>query len=92
MENSMVELSKEEILEMLDAEAGKNQVWKPQEDNIFWRIDAFGNPVLDKWTGHSAHLTFYKIGNCYRTEVDAKKDRDKWMSFYASDEVLDWEE
>lgn len=66
----------------------KNQTWRPKEDEIFWHIDAFGNSVLDKWTGHSAHLTLYSVGNCYRTEADAKKDRDKWMSFYMSDEVL----
>lgn len=67
----------------------KNQTWRPKEDEIFWHIDAFGNPVLSKWTGHSCHLILYIIGNCYRTEAAAKVDRDKWISFYASDEVLE---
>lgn len=59
--------------------------WKPNEYEIFWRIDAFGNPVLDKWTGHSRQVACYNLGNCYRTEADAKKYRDKWVAFYASD-------
>lgn len=65
------------------------QPWKPSEDEVFWRIDPFGNPVLDKWTGHSYHLTLYKLGNCYRTEADSTQHRDKWVAFYASDEVLE---
>jgi hypothetical protein len=67
----------------------KSKSWKPSEDEIFWHIDAFGNPVLSKWTGHSCNLTLYRVGNCYRTEADAKTNRDKWVSFYASDEILE---
>lgn len=67
----------------------QRKIWKPNEDDIYWHIDAFGNPVLDKWTGHSYDLILYKVGNCYKTEADAKRHRDKWMDFYASDEVLE---
>lgn len=63
--------------------------WKPSEDEIFWHIDPFGNSVLDRWTGHSYHFTLYKLGNCYRTEVDSTRNRDKWIDFYASDEVME---
>lgn len=29
------------------------------------------------------------VGNCYRTYEEAKKNKDKWVVFYASDEVME---
>lgn len=34
-------------------------------------------------------MNYYKLGNCYRTKAEAEFNRDKWMAFYASDEVLE---
>ena len=31
----------------------------------------------------------YKLGNFYRTAEEAEANRDKWVAFYASDEVLE---
>ena len=61
----------------------------PKEDELFWYINRFGNPALEQWTGHSYHLMLYRLGNCYRTEAEAKKDRDKWADFYVLDEVME---
>jgi hypothetical protein len=63
--------------------------WKPGEHELFWHVDKYGNAALSEWLGYSTNLIYYKLGNCYRTEEDAKKHREKWMAFYASDEVFE---
>lgn len=67
----------------------KHEHWMPKENDVFWHVDSRGNPVLDRWMQYSYHYNFYKIGNCYRTEAEAKADSNKWVAFYASDEVLE---
>jgi hypothetical protein len=90
MENYIAEISNKEASRIFKRTyLGKWKPWKPSEDEIFWHIDPFGNSVLDRWTGHSYHLTLYKLGNCYRTEADSTQSRDKWIDFYASDEVIE---
>ena len=37
----------------------------------------------------SNHVNRYKLGNCYRTKEEAEANRDKWVKFYKSDEVLE---
>lgn len=75
--------------QMDGADNMNNKRWLPRENDIFWHIDAFGNPVLRIWTGHSDHIALYRLGNCYHTEAEAKKDLDKWVNFYASDDVIE---
>ena len=41
------------------------------------------------WTDRTLDYSLYKLGNCYRTEEEAESNRDKWVTFYASDEVLE---
>lgn len=69
----------------------KHKPWKPQMHDIFWHIDRYGEPVLGTWNTypHTYDENFYKIGNCYKTAQEAKANRDKWIAFYASDEVLE---
>lgn len=63
--------------------------WHPNKNDIFWSVDAVGNAMWGVWQGTTQHLTYYKLGNCYRTQEEAEANRGKWISFYASDEVLD---
>lgn len=63
--------------------------WRPNEGDIFWYVGVNGNPLFDMWKEYGNHINFYKIGNCYKTEVEAKENRDKWVAFYASDEILE---
>ena len=63
--------------------------WKPNRGDIYWHIDQRGNPAMKIWGEYSTDYNFYKIGNCYHTEIEALKDGSKWVEFYASDEVLD---
>ena len=41
------------------------------------------------YCGSNEDKTFYKLGNCYRTCEEAEANRDKWVKFYVSDEVLE---
>ena len=67
----------------------KRKPWKPNANDIFWSINADGNAVWSVWIGATQQLLCYKLGNCYRAEEEAVANRDKWISFYASDEVLE---
>lgn len=63
--------------------------FKPNNEDIYWSVGLHGNMSLNIWKGSSKDYMFYKVGNCYRTEADAKVDCDKWAAFYASDDVME---
>lgn len=67
----------------------KRKSWKPKIGENYWVIVPDGDiseyAWLDSLGGHSN----YKLGNCYRTREEAEANRDKWVAFYASDEVLE---
>lgn len=68
----------------------KHRPWKPSEDDMFFVVDYEGDILTKYWDdGSTVYRTYYKIGNCYRTREAAKANRDKWISFYASDEILE---
>lgn len=68
----------------------KRKPWRPKREEVFWHINPIGDPILDKYDGTTSYLlNFYKIGNCYRTCEQAEANRDKWISFYASDESVE---
>lgn len=67
----------------------KHKPWKPKYNDLFWFVTQDGN-LTTSYRKNSWHDTMlYKLGNCYRTREEAKENRDKWISFYASDEVLE---
>ena len=68
----------------------KRKPWKPKDTEAFWHVDACGNMKCWRWENKvDDYLNLYKLGNCYRTKKEAEANRDKWISFYASDEVLE---
>ena len=67
----------------------KHKPWKPKYDEYYYHVGASGYAYSKKWYNDIIDIPYYKIGNCYRTKEAAEANRDKWMSFYASDEVLE---
>lgn len=67
----------------------KHKPWKPKEDDLFYIVGYDGKIIDRYWEECTAYKTYYRIGNCYRTREDAESNKDKWISFYASDEVLE---
>jgi hypothetical protein len=67
----------------------KRKPWYPNKNDIFWSVNAVGDTQWGIWQGATHHLTCYKLGNCYPTKEEAVANRDKWVAFYASDEVLE---
>ena len=70
----------------------KHKPYKPNRGETYWYVEKDGNICEREW--HSCrymvdHLNRYKLGNCYRTKEEAEANRDKWVKFYASDEVLE---
>lgn len=63
--------------------------WKPEDDENYWLVNQCGNVISLAWIDNLLCITNYKIGNCYRTHEEAEANRDKWVKFYASDEVLE---
>lgn len=67
----------------------KRKPWKPNLDDEYYYVDEYGYACSDPWVNFALDFVFYKIGNCYKTKEEAEKNKDKWIAFYASDEVLE---
>ena len=70
----------------------KRKPWKPKRGETYWYVEKDGDIWEREWLScryMSDHLNRYKLGNCYRTQEEAEANRDKWVVFYASDEVLE---
>ena len=67
----------------------KRKPWKPKLDEEYYYVDETGYACSDPWVDSAFDFVFYKIGNCYKTKEDAEKDKNKWIEFYKSDEVLE---
>lgn len=63
--------------------------WRPKLNEYFWFVLQDGNIDICYHKNTWFDIMLYKLGNCYRTSEEAKENRDKWISFYASDEVLE---
>ena len=70
----------------------KRKPWKPKRGETYWYVEKDGDIWEMEWHPcryMSDHVNRYKLGNCYRTREEAEANRDKWIAFYASDEVLE---
>lgn len=70
----------------------KRKPWKPKRGETYWYVEKDGDIWEMEWHScryMSDHVNRYKLGNCYRTHKEAEANRDKWVKFYASDEVLE---
>ena len=62
---------------------------RPQEDEKYYVVLCDGSISLRYWEDCASQINYYKIGNFYRTHQEAEANRNKWIEFYASDEVLE---
>jgi hypothetical protein len=67
----------------------KHAPYKPKTEDIYYFLDQNGDADSSYWNDNFVDICLYKLGNCYRTAQEAEANRDKWIAFYASDEVLD---
>ena len=67
----------------------KCKLWKPKSGEYYWAVRPNGDVILTNWANDCGDNSNYKIGNCYRTRKEAEANRDKWIKFYTSDEVLE---
>ena len=70
----------------------KRKPWKPNDGERYWYVDERGriwSDYFDYYSCTSHCMNYYKLGNCYRTREEAEVNRDKWIKFYASDEVME---
>lgn len=67
----------------------KRKPWKPTNDAYYYVVDKIGCTICEQWCNDSLDINYYKLGNCYRTREEAEANRDKWVAFYESDEVLE---
>lgn len=67
----------------------KRKPWKPSDMDIYYVVMKNGAIKQYTWTDCTLDYSLYKLGNCYCTREQAEANRDKWVAFYASDEVLE---
>ena len=63
--------------------------WKPHYRQEYYSVGPGGVLEPGTWLNDFIDVVMYKLGNCYRTPQEAEANRDKWIAFYASDEVLE---
>ena len=66
-----------------------NKPWKPKYRERYYSIGPGGVLESGSWLNDFIDIAMYRLGNCYRTPEEAAFNRDKWIAFYASDEVLE---
>ena len=67
----------------------KRKPCKPSYKNKFWVVKCNGTCDYRYSDETIDMINLYKLGNCYRTREEAEANRDKWVKFYDSDEVLE---
>lgn len=68
----------------------KYKPWKPKDGECYYLIEPDRSIGIEEWRpDNSVDMNYYKLGNCYRTREEAEANRDKWIKFYASDEVME---
>ena len=68
----------------------KRKPWKPKDGEEYYCIEMlYGDAICNHWRGLWMDVMYYKVGNCYRTQEEAKANRSKWIVFYNSDDVLE---
>lgn len=67
----------------------KRKPWRPQKGETFYTVTPIGIIEPCIYTNGPGYCSLYKIGNCYKTKEAAEFNRDKWVTFYASNEVLE---
>lgn len=67
----------------------KKKPWKPHYREEYYSIGPGGVLEPGRWLNDFIDVAMYKLGNCYRTPQEAEANRDKWIAFYASDEMLE---
>lgn len=67
----------------------KRKNWKPKYNEKYWSVGPGGVLEPGCWLNDFIDVAMYRLGNCYKTFQEAEANRDKWVAFYASDEVLE---
>ena len=67
----------------------KRKPWRPSYNGLYWYVNIIGNICKSTYISSMYDINFYKLGNCYRTKEEAEDNKDKWIKFYESDEVLE---
>lgn len=67
----------------------KRRPWKPSYYEKYYSVGPGGVLEPATWLNDLDDLALFKLGNCYSSVSEAEANRDKWIVFYASDEVLE---
>ena len=63
--------------------------WKPESFEGYFYVGIGGDIIHTTYSLSSGDINMYKLGNCYKTRELAEANKDKWIQFYKSDEVLE---
>ncbi len=59
--------------------------WKPKDDEYYWYVGLNGTVSRDVFEHDGMiDLIFYKVGNCFKTEMQAKANADRIAKMYAN--------
>ena len=67
----------------------KHQPWMPNCTDTYYSVGADGYVEFNYWECDTIDLNYYKLGNCYPSPQKAEANKDKWIAFYSSNDVLE---
>ena len=79
------------LIQLLNGTWTINQKFhRPFEGEDYFYVDQKGHICGGYFQEVSLYdVNLFKLGNCYNTKEEAEANHDKWVAFYASDEVLE---
>ena len=67
----------------------KRRPWTPSYNERYYSIGPGGALEPGNWMNDFIDVALYKLGNCYSSVQEAEVNRDKWIKFYSSNNILD---
>lgn len=80
LEKQITELDERKVAlqQELELEIQKTEIEYPFEENdLYWSIDIDGELFQDQWNCSGFDKNCFKLGNAFKTEQEAEKERDK---------------
>lgn len=68
-----VEITDEQLDELIKERENKGKFWKPEYGEDYWHADLDGVLDYKPWTGDEFDLRRYNTGNCFKTQSEAEE-------------------
>lgn len=69
---SLSKEEREQLMKLIEKANKESKIWKPEMDKLYYTVTATGTVRKYNWDDCYSDKLFYGIGNCFKTEEEAK--------------------